>query len=142
MKKFSYIPGHRASVAFGVRVSEPTVLILDDVEDSREMYAEYLRHVGCSVDTASNGEDGLVKAFRDIPEVVILDLTMPRLDGWEVMRRLRGEPRTERTFIVVVSGHALTGSQESAMEAGADVFLSKPCLPEDLYRAIVQRPKP
>jgi CheY-like chemotaxis protein len=111
---------------------QPFVLIVDDVEDNREMYAEYLRFSGFQVDTAANGEDGLARALADPPDVVVLDLTMPRLDGWALATALRGDSRTRHTRILVLSGHALTGTEEGARKAGAHSFLTKPCLPEDL----------
>ena len=108
------------------------VLIVDDVEDNREMYAEYLRFAGFDVSTAANGEEGLAKALAEPPDIVVLDLTMPRLDGWALATALRGDNRTRHTQILVLSGHALTGTEEGARKAGAHAFLTKPCLPEDL----------
>lgn len=116
-----------------------SVLIVDDVEDTRDMYAEYLTFKGYLVDTAVNGRDGMTKAFETTPDVIVLDLTMPGIDGFEAMRLLRGDRRTAKTFVVVVSGHALKGTQDAVMKAGADVFLTKPCLPDDLERTIVAR---
>ena len=110
----------------------PFVLIVDDVEDNREMYAEYLRFAGFEVATAANGEEGLEQALANPPDAVVLDLTMPRLDGWALAAALRGDDRTRHTQIVVLSGHALTGTEEGARKAGAHSFLTKPCLPEDL----------
>jgi CheY-like chemotaxis protein len=116
-----------------------TILIVDDVEDNREMYAEYLRFVGFEVVTAPNGEEGLSKALADPPDAVVLDLTMPRMDGWAFATALRANPRTQHTRIIVLTGHALTGTEEGARKAGAHSFLSKPCLPEDLAREVKQQ---
>jgi CheY-like chemotaxis protein len=118
------------------------VLIVDDVEDNREMYAEYLRFAGFEVITAANGEEGLAKAIADPPDVVVLDLTMPRLDGWALATALRGDARTHHTRILVLSGHALTGTEEGARKAGAHSFLTKPCLPEDLAAEVKRLLKP
>jgi two-component system cell cycle response regulator DivK len=119
-----------------------SVLIVDDVEDTRDMYAEYLTFKGYFVDTAVNGRDGMTKAFDTKPDVIVLDLTMPGIDGFEAMRLLRADRRTAKTFVVVVSGHALKGTRDAVMMAGADVFLTKPCLPDDLERTIVGRRQP
>ena len=108
------------------------ILIVDDVEDNREMYAEYLRFTGFHVATAANGEDGLAQALADPPDVVVADLTMPRLDGWALASALRRDPRTQQTLVLVLSGHALSGAEEGARKAGAHSFLTKPCLPEAL----------
>lgn len=112
------------------------VLIVDDAEDSREMYAEYLRFKHYRVDTARDGREGLEKAFASAPDVIVLDLTMPGIDGFESLRLLRDHPVTSAARLIVVSGHALTGTRDAAMKAGADVFLTKPCLPEELEAAV------
>lgn len=112
------------------------MLIVDDVEDSREMYAEYLEFKGYLVETARDGREGVAKAFATTPDAVVLDLTMPGIDGFEALRLLRGNRTTSGTLLIVVSGHALTGTREAVMKTGADVFLTKPCLPEDLEAAI------
>jgi CheY-like chemotaxis protein len=117
------------------------VLIVDDVEDTREMYAEYLRFKGYDVDTASNGREGLARALATTPAAIVLDLTMPGIDGFEVMRmlRLRSNESTANTFVIVVSGHALKGMESRVKDAGADVFLTKPCLPEELETTLAAR---
>jgi CheY-like chemotaxis protein len=119
-----------------------SVLIVDDVEDTREMYAEYLTFKGYVVDTAVNGRDGITKAFATAPDVIVLDLTMPGIDGFAAMGLLRADRRTVKTFVIVVTGHALKGTEERARKAGADVFLTKPCLPDDLEKTIVARRQP
>ena len=118
------------------------VLIVDDVEDTRDMYAEYLTFKGYAVETAVNGRDGITKAFATAPDVIVLDLTMPGIDGFEAMRLLRANRRTAKTFVVVVTGHALKGTEDQARKAGADVFLTKPCLPDDLEKTIMMRRQP
>ena len=71
-----------------------------------------------------------------MPAVIVMDLRLPRLDGWEALRRLKADPATNRIPVLVLTAHALVGDAEQARAAGADRYLAKPCLPEDLARAI------
>lgn len=139
--------GDRAKQGSKRRNSAPTpssgraasILIVDDVEDSREMYAEYLRYKGYLVETATDGRDGLARALELAPDTIVLDLTMPGIDGLEALRQLRSHRATSKSLLIVVTGHALKGTRERAMKAGADVFLTKPCLPDELEAAIAAR---
>lgn len=114
----------------------PFILVADDYEDNREMYAEYLRFAGYQVVTAADGADALVKIFARPPDVIVLDLSLPKVDGWAVARTVKADPRTRTIPIVAVTGHALKGAERDARSAGADTFLIKPCLPEDLLAAV------
>jgi two-component system, cell cycle response regulator DivK len=108
------------------------ILVVDDFDDNREMYAEYLRFKGYEVAEAANGHDAVEIARRMLPDVVCMDLSLPGMDGWEATRRLKNDDRTRHIPIVVVTGHAFDGDGQSAMEAGGDTFLTKPCLPDEL----------
>jgi two-component system, cell cycle response regulator DivK len=108
------------------------ILIADDTADNREMYAEYLAFLGYRVETADNGVTALAMAQSLRPDLVIMDLSMPDMDGWEASRRLKAHPSLATIPILVVTGHALDGSEHGALAAGGDAFLTKPCLPEQL----------
>lgn len=112
------------------------ILIVDDFDDNREMYAEFLRFTGYRVEEASNGLEALEKAFGLLPEVIVMDLSLPGVDGWEVTRRLKADGRTHHIPVIAVTGHALAGHSQGALEAGCDAFVTKPCLPEDLATEI------
>lgn len=112
------------------------ILIVDDFDDNREMYAEFLRFTGYRVEEASNGLEALEKAFGLLPEVIVMDLSLPGVDGWEVTRRLKADERTHHIPVIAVTGHALAGHSQGALEAGCDAFVTKPCLPEDLAAEI------
>lgn len=114
----------------------PSVLIVDDVEDNRELYAIYLEYLGFAVDTAGDGATGLDKALGQRPDIIVLDFMLPRLDGWEICRRVRKDPRTEGMIIVALSGRTGKAMEREAMAAGCDAFHVKPCLPEDLAATI------
>jgi CheY-like chemotaxis protein len=114
--------------------SGPTrrVLIVDDFEDNRAMYAEFLRYSGFEVIEASDGAQAIEQATATTPDVIVMDLSLPVLDGWEATRRLKADPRTRHIPVVALTGHALEGHSQGAREAGCDWFLAKPCLPETL----------
>ncbi|HEY8551362.1 MAG TPA: response regulator [Vicinamibacterales bacterium] len=114
----------------------PLVLVVEDYADAREMYAEYLRFTGFRVAEARNGQEALAKAQELTPDVVLMDLALPLMDGWEATRRLRSDPRTAKVLIVALTGHALAGHAEGARRAGCDAFVTKPCLPDDLVDVI------
>ena len=116
----------------------PLVLVVDDFLDAREMYAQYFEFSGFRVAEASNGVEAVEKAIELSPNIILMDLSMPGMDGWEATRRLKADPRTQSIPIIALSGHALTGFQQSAQQAGCDAFVTKPCLPEDLVKEITQ----
>jgi len=112
------------------------VLLVDDSADARAMYGEYLRFAGFRVVTAVNGEEALAAAQAEWPAVILMDLAMPRMDGWEAIRRLRADPLTAEIPIVALSAYAFGEEPERAREAGADMCLSKPCLPPQVARVV------
>ena len=113
------------------------VLIVDDFEDNRAMYAEFLRYSGFDVAEASNGAEAIEMTQSLAPDVVIMDLSLPVLDGWEATRRLKSDARTRHIPIVALTGHALEGHSQGAIAAGCDEFLAKPCLPETLLQTVL-----
>jgi two-component system, cell cycle response regulator DivK len=119
-----------------VDLNAPLILVVEDYPDAREMYAEYLRFSGFRVLEARNGEEALARARQDVPDVVLMDLALPLMDGWEATRRLKSDPRTARTLVVALTGHALAGHAEGARRAGCDAFVTKPCLPDELVEVI------
>jgi CheY-like chemotaxis protein len=112
------------------------VLLVDDFPDNREMYAQYLTFKGYRVAEAGDGHDALAKAGALRPDVIVMDLSMPGLDGWEATRRLKADSTTRHIPVIALTGHALTGHAEGAHAAGADAFVTKPCVPSDLAAQI------
>ncbi len=115
---------------------QPLVLVVEDYQDAREMYAAYLQFSGFDVAEATNGEEAIAKAIELAPDIILMDLALPRMDGWEATRRLKGDPRTGDIPIVALTGHALAGHAEGARQAGCDAFVTKPCLPDALVAEI------
>jgi two-component system cell cycle response regulator DivK len=114
----------------------PRVLLVDDYPDAREMYTEYLEFSGYEVIAAGNGLEALQRAVDASPDIILMDLSLPVMDGWEATRRLKADHRTASIPVVALTGHALAGISEGAKKAGCDAFVTKPCLPEDLVREI------
>ena len=114
----------------------PLVLIVDDFQDNREMYAEFLRFSGLRVEEATNGLEALEKAATLLPDLIVMDLSLPGIDGWEATRRLKSDAATKHIPVVALTGHALAGYSEGARQAGCDGFITKPCLPETLLEEI------
>ena len=110
----------------------PLVLVVDDFQDNREMFAELLGLSGFRVAQAENGREALDRAFALLPDLVLMDLSLPELDGWEATRRLKSDPRTRHIPVIVLTGHVLADHSREARDAGCDAFLTKPCLPEVL----------
>jgi two-component system cell cycle response regulator DivK len=118
------------------------VLVVDDFDDAREMYAEYLEFAGFQVDTARNGQEAVEKAQEASPDIILMDLSLPVMDGWEATRLIKQDSRTRDIPVMALSGHVLAGSESHAKEAGADEFVAKPCLPQDLENKIRNMLKP
>jgi len=114
----------------------PLVLIVDDFPDNREMYTQFLEFSGLRVVEAQNGHEALEKAFEFAPDLIVMDLSLPGLDGWEATRRLKADDRTRAIPVIALTGHALAGHSKGAMDAGCDAFITKPCLPERLLEEI------
>ncbi|MBZ4395547.1 response regulator [Myxococcus sp. AS-1-15] len=123
-------------------VNRKRILVVDDFDDAREMYAEYLEFVGFEVDTARDGVEAVEKAQTSEPDIILMDLSLPVMDGWEATRRIKQDTRTRDIPVMALTGHVLAGNAEHAREAGADEFVAKPCLPSDLENKIRNMLKP
>lgn len=108
----------------------PLVLVVDDYQDAREMYAEYLSFSGFRVAEASNGLDAVNQAIELNPDIILMDLSLPGMDGWEATRRIKLDQRTTHIPVIALTGHALPGVSKSAKNVGCDGFIIKPCLPD------------
>jgi CheY-like chemotaxis protein len=106
------------------------VLIAEDDADNREGYAEYLAGLGYRVAQAATGEDALAWARQLMPDVVLLDLALPGIDGWEVARRLKADPSTAGIRLIALSACVFPDDVVRAREAGCELFLEKPCYPQ------------
>ena len=109
-----------------------------DNEDNRIVYSTILRHFGYAVTEALNGEEGIAKARSEKPDLILMDISIPIIDGWEATQVLKHDPETSRIPIIALTAHALASDREKAMEVGCDGYLAKPCEPRAVV-AEVQR---
>lgn len=114
----------------------PLILVVDDYQDAREMYAEYLQFSGFRVAEARNGLEAVEQACALMPDLILMDLSLPGMDGWEATRRLKADDATRHIPIIAVTGHVLADASEDARNAGWDAFVAKPCLPDDLVAEV------
>jgi CheY-like chemotaxis protein len=123
----------------------PLVLVVDDYLEAREICAEYLGFHGYRVVTAEDGLQALERAFEVLPDVILMDLSLPELDGWAATRRLKADPRTRGIPIVALTGHALSAERERALAAGCDGYITKPidtrAFPAQIKEYLVRAPK-
>ncbi len=112
--------------------TRPLVLVVEDHEDTRSLLKTMLEMRGYRVATAEDGEEGVTLARKERPRLVIMDATLPRLDGLAATRRIRTDPALARVPVVFLSGHAQPDFREAALGAGGTDFLVKPVALEDL----------
>jgi len=108
------------------------VLVVEDSAVIQRLIAVCLRPAGVEVDTRADGPSGLDAALTTAPDLVILDVGLPRMDGWEVLERIRSDARTRSMKVLVLTAHAQEETRERADRGGADAFLTKPFRPDDL----------
>jgi two-component system, cell cycle response regulator DivK len=119
-----------------VTESPRTVLVVDDSEDTRVMYGAYLRHVGYHVREAATGAAALLLARREPIDVILMDIALPEMDGFEATRRLKADPETKRIPVVALTAYAVPPAPERAAEAGCAAYLAKPCTPREVVATI------
>jgi CheY-like chemotaxis protein len=115
-----------------------TVLLVEDNEDNRTIYTTILRHVGHEVIEASNGEDGIRLALERQPNVILMDVAMPGIDGWEATRRLKGDPQTARIPVIALTAHAMAEDRQRAADAGCEGYLAKPIEPRRVVEEVAR----
>lgn len=117
---------------------QPLVLVVDDYADAREMYVESLLVLGFRVAEASNGVEAVEKARGLAPDAILMDLSLPGIDGWEATRRIKADPATRHIPIVAMTGHAPGHAADRARQAGCDRLLIKPALPDKVMAEVRQ----
>ncbi len=117
-------------------MSAPLILIVDDNLDAREMYGMYLQHEGFRWAEAVNGQDAITQTHVEKPSLILMDATMPRMDGWEAVKILKQDAVTKNIPLIMLTAHAFQEHRERAAQIGADGFLAKPVLTDELTREI------
>jgi CheY-like chemotaxis protein len=113
-----------------------TILLVEDNEPSRDALSRRLARRDFSVMTAADGQQGVDLARQHTPDLILMDLGLPIIDGWEATRQLKRDAATQHIPIIVLSAHAMTADRENALAAGADDFDSKPVRFEQLLEKI------
>jgi len=124
----------------------PKILLVEDNEMNRDMLSRRLEKRGYEVVIAVDGQEGVTMAQREAPSLILMDMSLPVLDGWEATRQLKSAPATRTIPIIALTAHAMSGDREKAMEAGADDFDTKPVdltrLLEKIEALLARRPAP
>jgi two-component system, cell cycle response regulator DivK len=102
------------------------ILVVEDQEDNRQILRDLLTSVGYEVIQAENGEEGLATAARERPDLILMDIQLPLLDGYEVTRRIKADPALRAIPIIAITSYALSGDEGKARGAGCDAYVTKP----------------
>ena len=114
----------------------PSVLVIEDSASVRRLIDVCLRPTGAEIRSAEDGLVGLQAAWSSVPDVIVLDIGLPGLDGWGVLSRLRADDRTAEVRVLVLTAHAQPEMADRAAADGADAFMTKPFRPDDLRETI------
>lgn len=115
---------------------QPVILIAEDFEDARDLYKDYLEYSGFTVQTAGNGREAIELAESLQPDLILMDASMPVLDGWQATRELKANPVTRHIPVLALTAHAFDDARQEAQSSGCDGFVTKPCLPDDLVARV------
>ena len=111
------------------------ILIVEDNEMNRDMLSRRLQRKGYEISMAVDGGAGVEKAVAEVPDLILMDMSLPVLDGWEATRRVKANPKTKHIPVIALTAHAMTGDRDKAMEAGCDDYDTKPI---DLARLLTK----
>ena len=124
--------------------SVPKILVVEDNQDNREMVVKALKFNGYQVVEAVDGEEAIEKVKAEDPDLILLDIFLPKMDGYEATRRLKGDTSLRNIPIIALTAHAMKGSMEEALVAGCDGYIPKPIdvreLPKQIQRFLKPRP--
>ena len=114
------------------------ILVVEDHEENRRILRDLLTHAGYAMLEAVTGEDGVRMAEAEVPDLILMDIQLPSLDGYEATRRIKGNPALRHIPIIAVTSYALSGDDRKAFEAGCDGYVTKPFSPRALLATIRQ----
>ncbi len=112
------------------------ILVVDDDFDNRTIASEILVSAGHIVFTATNGIEGIEIAAKEKPDMIFLDLSMPKMSGWEVASKLKSMPDVCAIPIIAFTAHAMVGDEKKAIDAGCNDYLTKPCIPDNILEKV------
>jgi two-component system cell cycle response regulator DivK len=118
------------------RGTRPVVLLVEDDEDNQKIYRDALEFVGVRVVQAWDGEEGVRMAREHLPHAILMDIALPRLNGWQATERLRGDPATAHIPVLALTAYALPQDRQRAMQAGYAAYLVKPIAPREVVAEV------
>ena len=113
-----------------------TILVVDDHEDNRRILRDLLRTAGYEIVEATTGEDGVAAAKARVPDLILMDIQLPGIDGYEATRRIKADEALRRIPLIVVTSYALSGDDAKALAAGADAYVAKPFSPRAMLARV------
>lgn len=113
-----------------------TILYVEDNEFNRKIVRDLLARTSYRLLEATDGESGVAMALRDTPNLILMDIQLPKISGFDATRRLRADPRTAQIPIIAITSYALSGDDQKALDAGASAYLAKPYSPRELLELI------
>jgi CheY-like chemotaxis protein len=117
-------------------MSKGRILIIEDNEDNFQLVRFLLERDGFEVISAVNGREGVETAIREKPDLILMDLSMPEMDGWTAAQKIKAEPETKAIPLLALTAHTLPGDRMRALEAGCDGYISKPINVEYLIKTV------
>jgi len=112
------------------------ILVIEDTEDNRQILRDLLSSAGYEIIEAADGESGVAMAAQHRPDLILMDIQLPVIDGYEATRRIKGDPATRHIPIVAVTSYALVGDEAKTREAGCDGYVAKPFSPRHLLEKV------
>jgi two-component system, cell cycle response regulator DivK len=112
------------------------ILVVEDTEDNRQIMRDLLSNAGYELVEAVTGEDGVAAAIRERPDLILMDIQLPIMDGYEATRRIKADPATQAIPVIAVTSYALSGDEEKARAAGCDGYVAKPFSPRQLLATV------
>ena len=117
----------------------PRILVIEDHEENRRILRDLLGHAGYEMLEAVTGDEGVAAAERERPDLILMDIQLPGLDGYEATRRIKAQPHLQAIPIIAVTSYALSGDEQKARDAGCDAYVTKPFSPRVLLAKIRER---
>lgn len=112
------------------------ILVVEDTEDNRQIMRDLLTNAGYTLVEAVTGEEGVIAAAREKPDLILMDIQLPVLDGYEATRRIKANPDTRGIPVIAVTSYALSGDEDKARAAGCDAYVAKPFSPRQLLAKV------
>jgi two-component system, cell cycle response regulator DivK len=116
--------------------TQKTILLVEDNEDNLVVYRTILEHVGYRVVEARDGEEGVSRARDQLPDLILMDISIPKMDGWEATQTLKADENTRHIPIIALTAHALEEDRQRAIKAGCDGYLAKPVEPRRVVQEV------